>query len=102
MRDAATEFSVRIAALKEDRHLNAVRESSVRRFFLGFLRESVGVLIVWVVVLLGRPFLLSAQTLHYAKSPDVTNGEKIYKGGCIACHGSNGKGAPPAATSCAE
>jgi len=34
--------------------------------------------------LLGRPLLLSAQTLHYAKSPDVRNGEKVYKGGCIA------------------
>jgi mono/diheme cytochrome c family protein len=52
----------------------------------------------WVVVLLSPPLLLSAQTLHYAKSPDVKNGEKVYKGGCIACHGSQGKGAPMAST----
>src|SRR5258708_28840969 len=34
-----------------------------------------------LVVLLGRPLLLSAQTLHYAKSPDVRNGEKVDLGG---------------------
>jgi len=53
---------------------------------------------VLVVVVLGRPLLLSAQTLHYSKSPDVRNGQKVYKGGCIACHGSDGKGAPMAST----
>jgi Cytochrome C oxidase, cbb3-type, subunit III len=42
--------------------------------------------------------LLSAQTLHYTSRPDVTNGEKVYKGGCIACHGRDGKGAPVAST----
>ena len=78
--------------------MNAVGESSARRFILGFLTGSARALIVWVVVLPGRPLLLSAQTLHYAKSPDVRNGEKVYKGGCIACHGSEGKGAPMAST----
>jgi len=97
MRDEATEVSVRVAALKADWHLNAVRESSVRRFLLGFLTGSVGVLIVWITVF-GRPLLASGQTLHYVKTPDVTNGEKIYNGGCIACHGANGKGASPANT----
>jgi len=28
----------------------------------------------------------------------VRDGEKVYKGGCIACHGSEGKGAPMAST----
>jgi mono/diheme cytochrome c family protein len=37
---------------------------------------------------------LSAQRLHYAQRPDVENGAKVYKGGCIACHDSDGKGAP--------
>jgi Cytochrome C oxidase, cbb3-type, subunit III/Putative MetA-pathway of phenol degradation len=97
MRDEATEVGVRVAALKEDLHLDPVRELSVRRFLLGILTGSVGVLIVWIM-LFGRPLLVSGQTLHYAKIPDVTNGEKIYKGGCIACHGANGKGAPPAST----
>jgi mono/diheme cytochrome c family protein len=41
---------------------------------------------------------VSAQTIHYAKTPDPKNGEHIYKGGCIACHGSEGKGAPESST----
>src|ERR1700680_4116114 len=99
MRDeAAAVVGERVAALKESWHLNTVRESRVLRYLLGFLTGSAGALIVWVVVLLGRPLLLSAQTLHYAKSPDVRNGEKVYKGGCTACHGSEGKGAPMAST----
>ena len=73
--------------------VNAIRESR-GRIFAGFLAGSACVLIVCLVVLLGRPSLLSAQVLHYAKAPDVRNGEKLYKGGCIACHGSEGKGAP--------
>ncbi len=40
----------------------------------------------------------SAQTLHYAGRPDAKAGEKVYKGGCIACHGEDGKGAPIANT----
>src|SRR3984893_18940657 len=95
MRYEATAVGDRVAALKGAWHLNAVPESPVRRFPLGFL---TGTLIVSLVVLVGRTLLLSAQTLHYAKSPDVRNGEKVYKGGCIACHGSEGKGAPMAST----
>ena len=59
-----------------------------------FLPGSAGALIVRLVMLLSCPLLLSAQTLHYAHRPDARNGEKVYKGGCIACHGSEGKGAP--------
>src|ERR1700681_1915946 len=98
MRHEATAVSDRVAALKETWQLNAIGESRALRFLFGFLTGSAGALIVWVVVLLGRPLLLSAQTLHYAESPDVKNGEKVYKGGCIACHGSQGKGAPMAST----
>src|ERR1700704_5882268 len=98
MRDEAAVVGKRVAALQEAGGLNAFRELRVRRFVLGILTGSGCVLIVWVVVLLGGPLLLSAQTLHYAKSPDVKNGEKVYKGGCIACHGSQGKGAPMSST----
>src|SRR6202165_640889 len=98
MRDEATAVGDRVAALKETWHLYTIAESRVLRYLLGFLTGSAGALIVWLVVLLGRPLLLSAQTLHYAKSPNVRNGEKVYKGGCIACHGSEGKGAPLART----
>jgi mono/diheme cytochrome c family protein len=36
---------------------------------------------------------LLAQTLVYTRKPDAKNGKKIYEGGCIACHGPEGKGA---------
>ena len=98
MRYEATAVGDRVAALKEAWHLNAVPDSPVRRFPRGFLTGLAGAFIVCLVVLLGRPLLFSAQTLHYAKSPDARNGEKVYKGGCIACHGSEGKGAPMART----
>src|SRR5260370_1425386 len=98
MRDEAAVSTDRDAALKEAGDLNAVRAWRVRKFLLGFLTGSAGALIVGVVVLLGRPLLLSAQTLHYGKTLDVRNGERVYKGGCIACHGSEGKGAPMAST----
>ena len=98
MRYVATEIVNKVAALKQAWHLNAVSESPVRRFSLRFLTGSAGALIVSLVVFLGRPLLLSAQTLHYANSPDAKNGEKVYKSGCIACHGSEGKGAPMANT----
>src|ERR1700676_1538073 len=98
MRDEAAVIAEEIAALKEDRHWNTFRESLVARGLPGFVKGSAGFLILWVVMLFGSPSLLSAQTLHYAENPDVTNGEKVYKGGCIACHGSEGKGAPMAST----
>ncbi len=41
---------------------------------------------------------LYSQTIKYAKPPDAKNGERIYKGGCIACHGAEGKGAPETST----
>jgi cytochrome c553 len=41
---------------------------------------------------------LSAQTIQYTRRPDPKAGEVIYKGGCIACHGAEGKGAPQTST----
>jgi Cytochrome C oxidase, cbb3-type, subunit III/Putative MetA-pathway of phenol degradation len=65
-------------------------------------RRRIGWALGWgacVVLLFGvSAFRDSAQTLHYAKRPSVENGEKIYQGGCIACHGNDGKGAPMAST----
>jgi cytochrome c2 len=78
--------------------LNAIRQSRVRRFAAGILKGSTRTVIVCLVVFLGRHLLLSAQTLRYTKPPNVRNGEKVYKGGCIACHGVDGKGAPQTST----
>src|ERR1700730_11491382 len=78
--------------------LQAIRESRVYRFTAGILKGWTRTVIVCLVVILGGHLLLSAQTLRYTKRPDIRNGEKVYKGGCIACHGSEGKGAPPTNT----
>jgi mono/diheme cytochrome c family protein len=51
-----------------------------------------------VALLVFRASALHAQTIRYAKPPDAKNGERIYKGGCIACHGDTGKGAPATST----
>jgi mono/diheme cytochrome c family protein len=88
----------RVAARKQARHLHAVPESPVCRFRLRFLAGPPGALIVSLVLLFGGPLLLSAQSLHYAHRPNVRNGEKVYDDGCIACHGSEGKGAPMSST----
>lgn len=40
----------------------------------------------------------NAQTIHYTRPPDAKSGKRIYNGGCIACHGSDGKGAPQSST----
>lgn len=52
-------------------------------------------LVVGVIVLFGAgAFHLSAQTIHYANHPDAKAGKLVWDGGCIACHGSTGDGAP--------
>lgn len=38
--------------------------------------------------------LLLAQTLRYPRPPNPQNGERLYKTGCIACHGADGTGTP--------
>jgi cytochrome c2 len=51
-----------------------------------------------VALLWGWGLRAPAQRLQYKKPANVENGEKVYKGGCIACHGAEGKGAPNAST----
>ena len=41
---------------------------------------------------------LLAQELRRTHVPSVQNGRNIYNNGCIACHGSTGKGAPQSST----
>ena len=52
---------------------------------------------LFFVLVFGSAGLL-AQTLKYSKPPDAKNGERIYKNGCIACHGTSGNGAPMTST----
>src|SRR3984893_14605454 len=51
------------------------------------------VLSLAVLIMFAGPVLLFSQTIKQ-RSHDVKNGERIYKSGCIACHGAGGNGAP--------
>ncbi|HEX3376426.1 MAG TPA: c-type cytochrome, partial [Candidatus Acidoferrales bacterium] len=88
----------RVAARKQALHVYVVRESRVRGFRFRFLAKRAGILIVSLVLLFGLPLFLPAQTLHYSHTPDAQKGKKVYDDGCIACHGSEGKGASMANT----
>src|SRR5262245_38495272 len=49
------------------------------------------------LIVFGSTALLLSQTIRQ-RSHNVKNGERIYKSGCIACHGNNGAGAPETLT----
>src|SRR5579864_3291846 len=51
-----------------------------------------------VLCFLASAGMLLSQSLKYAKPPNPKNGEKIYKSGCITCHGDHGAGAPETST----
>jgi len=42
--------------------------------------------------------ILSGQRLKYSRTPDPAMGKTVYQGGCIACHGADGRGAPEEST----
>ena len=50
-----------------------------------------------ILMILAGPVLLFSQTIKQ-RSHDVKNGERIYKSGCITCHGDTGSGAPETLT----
>jgi hypothetical protein len=49
------------------------------------------------LIIFAGPVLLFSQTIKQ-RSHDVKNGERLYKSGCIACHGADGRGAPQTLT----
>lgn len=55
-----------------------------------------GIKIVLLILLVSTALLFS-QTIKQ-RSHDVNNGERVYKSGCIVCHGTNGTGAPETLT----
>src|SRR5215475_13311860 len=73
--------------------LENVRILMIGRPFGG--RRAV-MLAAMILVLVANASVLS-QTIKQ-RSHDVKNGERIYKSGCIACHGTNGVGAPETLT----
>jgi cytochrome c553 len=73
------------------------RKHLSRRDNWTLLASVVPVLAFGIFLLAGYPSP-SAQTLHYAQKPSVEKGKEIWTGGCIACHGGSGKGAPAAYT----
>ena len=78
--------------------MTATRKPPQGRDLSGLVGSMVPLLAFSLFVILGRSPGPSAQTLHYAHRPDTEQGAKVYKGGCIACHGATGKGAPMAYT----
>lgn len=50
-----------------------------------------------ILIIVAGPALLFSQAIKQ-RSHDVKNGERLYKSGCIACHGAAGNGAPDTLT----
>jgi hypothetical protein len=75
--------------------LMALGGSLVSLSRVGLFRALLGVSIALVSA---GAVKLFTQTIPYAKPPDAKAGEVVYKGGCIACHRADGKGAPESMT----
>jgi mono/diheme cytochrome c family protein len=75
---------------------NLFRRGSLAAHLCSFVVPAL--LVSLAVLFLFSTSALQSQTIKYAQPPDSKNGERIYKGGCIACHGVDGKGAPETST----
>jgi mono/diheme cytochrome c family protein len=65
--------------------------------FLGVRGPIGAALTAGILIIFAGPVLLFSQTIKQ-RSHDVKNGERLYKSGCIACHGADGRGAPQTLT----
>ena len=64
-----------------------------------YLPTALNILLVcFFAAYIARPTFAHSQTLKYTHHPDAHNGKHVYEGGCIACHGSQGQGAPQTST----
>ena len=64
-----------------------------------YLPTALNILLVcFFAAYIAHPTFAHSQTLKYTHLPDAHNGKHVYEGGCIACHGSQGQGAPQTST----
>jgi mono/diheme cytochrome c family protein len=64
-----------------------------------YLPTALNILLVcFFAAYIAHPTFAHSQTLKYTHHPDAHNGKHVYEGGCIACHGSQGQGAPQTST----
>ena len=56
--------------------------------------ERRAVLRLLALLLCVGPAVASAQKLTHTAAPNIDAGRKIFKSGCVACHGADGRGAP--------
>lgn len=68
--------------------LNAIRYQAGGRWLI----------LIGMLLATNFSFLSAQKLVHYAAPPDAHRGEVVYKQGCIACHGADGKGADPEST----
>lgn len=80
-----------------DARSRRLRHLFARCLRAGGLRAIRPVLSSAVLIIFVGPVLLFSQTIKQ-RSHDVKNGERIYKSGCITCHGAGGVGAPETLT----
>ena len=81
-----------------DASLSFSRTSRGKIFFRLSVRSSFALLICLCFSALASTLISRSQTLRYPKPPDATHGKQIYMAGCVACHGTLGKGAAPTST----
>lgn len=62
-----------------------------------FRSLAISAVVLAMFMISGRTSVVLAQKIR-ERSHDIRNGERLYKSGCITCHGANGTGAPQALT----